>query len=78
MARRLRLAVGQMAVLVAVLFGESAGYGPAALTAAVLRPDMFRITVETAAFEADGRASRPRGPWRTQRMGCDGSAGGPA
>lgn len=47
-ARKLRLAAGQMAVLVTVLFGQEAARWPAALTAAVLRPDMFRIVMETA------------------------------
>jgi len=46
-ARKLRLAVGQMAVLVTVLFGQGAARRPVALTAAVLRPDMFRIVLET-------------------------------
>ena len=46
-ARKLRLAAGQMAVLVTVLFGQGAARWPAALTAAVLRPDMFRIVMET-------------------------------
>lgn len=55
-ARKLRLTAGQMAVLVTVLFGDGSGHGPTALTTAVLRPDMFRITVETATPEAGGRS----------------------
>lgn len=47
-ARRLGLAPSQMAVLVTTRFGKR----PAALTAAVLRPDMFRVTVDTANAEA--------------------------
>jgi len=47
-ARRLRLRPGQMAVLVTVIFADAAGGRPAALTAAMLRPDMFRITVQAA------------------------------
>jgi hypothetical protein len=47
-ARKLRLTAGQMAVLVTVLFGQGARQRPAALTAAVLRPDMFRIAMEAA------------------------------
>jgi hypothetical protein len=46
-ARKLRLAPGQMAVLVTVRFGQGARRRPAALTTAVLRPDMFRIVMET-------------------------------
>jgi hypothetical protein len=69
--RRLRLATDQMAVLVTVLFGDDPGDGPAALTAAVLRPDMFRITVETPPPWTSGASSRAAwslatvddGPW---------------
>ncbi len=57
-ARRLRLAPAQMAVLVTALFGDGAGRRPAALTAAVLRPDMFRITVVAAAPEEGGQSLR--------------------
>jgi len=56
-ARKLHLARGQLAVLVTVLFGK-AGYSPSALTAAVLRPDMFRIILETGQPEPEG-GSRP-------------------
>ena len=60
--RKLRLAAGQLAVLVTVLFsdgalgdgafaggacGDGTGSWPAALTTAALRPDMFRITLAT-------------------------------
>lgn len=51
-ARRLHLAASQMAVLVTALFGDQPGRCPAALTSTVLRPDMFRITVDTTAAEA--------------------------
>jgi DNA-binding GntR family transcriptional regulator len=54
-ARRLGLAPGQMAVLVTALFGNRPGHRPAALTVAVLRPDMFRITVDTATQDAGGQ-----------------------
>lgn len=53
-ARQLGLAPGQMAVLITALFTERAGHHPAALTAAVLRPDMFRITLDTATVEPGG------------------------
>ena len=46
-ARSLRLAVGQPATTVTIRFeGDPAG-GPVALTVAVLRPDLFRIVVES-------------------------------
>ena len=57
LVRKLRLAAGQLAVLVTVLFedgacedgvlGDGTGRWPVALTTAVLRPDMFRITIAT-------------------------------
>jgi hypothetical protein len=53
-ARRLRLRTGQMAVLVTVLSGFRGGRGPATLTAAVLRPDMFRVTVQSAPSAPSG------------------------
>jgi hypothetical protein len=52
LVRKLRLAPGQLAVLVSVLFGDGTGRRPAALTTAVLRPDMFRITIATGQPEA--------------------------
>jgi hypothetical protein len=56
-ARKLRLAAGQMAVLVTALLGDGTGAvvgpGPAALSVSVLRPDMFRITLATGPREAD-------------------------
>jgi len=52
-ARRLRLAAGQLAVLVSVVFGRGRGHRPAALTITVLRPDMFRVIVETVPSGAD-------------------------
>jgi hypothetical protein len=47
-ARRLRLSAGQPAVLVTVRFDEPATARPVALTVAVLRPELFRIVVQTA------------------------------
>ncbi|WP_300603745.1 hypothetical protein [Trebonia sp.] len=61
-ARRLRLPTGQLAVLVTVMFGYGSGQWPAAMTAAVLRPDMFRIVVDTAPpgdQPSQPRAARP-------------------
>lgn len=46
-ARRLRLRPGQLAVLVTVLSRRGAT-GPAGLTATVLRPDMFAVSLVTA------------------------------
>jgi UTRA domain-containing protein len=53
-ARSLRLSAGQPAAIVTVRFDEPAGGRPAALTVAVLRPDMFRIVVETTASPLPG------------------------
>ena len=46
-ARSLRLMPGQPAILVTVRFDELDTGRPAALTVAVLRPDMFRVVVQT-------------------------------
>jgi energy-coupling factor transporter ATP-binding protein EcfA2 len=46
-AKRLRLAPGQPAFLVTVRFHEVRLARPRAVTAAALRPDMFRITLES-------------------------------
>jgi DNA-binding GntR family transcriptional regulator len=54
-ARSLRLAVGQPAALVCVRFDEP-GHNPVAVTLAVLRPEEFRIVIESAgAPVADGQ-----------------------
>jgi hypothetical protein len=46
-ARSLRLAAGQPAALVTVRFDDPEAGRPVALTVAVLRPDLFRIVVES-------------------------------
>jgi DNA-binding GntR family transcriptional regulator len=46
-ARSLRLTAGQPALMITVLFAGPAGGQPVALTIAVLRPDMFRLIVQT-------------------------------
>jgi DNA-binding GntR family transcriptional regulator len=46
-ARSLRLAVGQPATTVTIRFEDDPGGRPVALTVAVLRPDLFRIVVES-------------------------------
>ncbi len=48
LARRLRLAGGQPAALVTTRFDDLEKPRPVALTIAVLRPDLFRIVVQTA------------------------------
>ena len=47
-ARSLRLSAGQSAAKVTVRFDDPAIGGPTALTVAVLRPELFRIVVQTA------------------------------
>jgi hypothetical protein len=46
-ARSLRLSAGQPAALVTVRFDDPEAGRPVALTIAVLRPDLFRIVVES-------------------------------
>jgi GntR family transcriptional regulator len=47
-ARSLRLAPGQPVITVTVRFDDSATGSPAALTVVILRPELFRVTIETA------------------------------
>ena len=56
-ARSLRLSAGQSAAMITVRFDEPAGGRAAALTVAVLRPDMFRIVVESPASGSPGRTA---------------------
>jgi len=60
LTRKLRLAAGQLAVLLTVLSGDGEEGHPAALTSAVLRPDMFRVTV---AAGPPGPNGRPLAAW---------------
>jgi DNA-binding GntR family transcriptional regulator len=46
-ARSLRLTAGQPALMITVRFADSGTDRPVALTIAVLRPDMFRVIVQT-------------------------------
>jgi hypothetical protein len=63
-ARSLRLTAGQPAAMVTVRFDDPATGRPAALTVAVLRPDLFRIVVQTAeAPLPDGREGSLPGAW---------------
>jgi hypothetical protein len=48
-ARGLRLRAGQPAALVTVRFDDPAGGRPVALTVAALRPDLFRIVIDSPA-----------------------------
>jgi hypothetical protein len=53
-ARSLRLSAGQPAAKVTVRFDDPAADRPAALTVAVLRPELFRIVVQTAETPVPG------------------------
>jgi hypothetical protein len=53
-ARRLRLNPGQMALILTMLSSDTPGRQPSALTITVLRPDLFRITLETPQSGLDG------------------------
>ncbi len=63
-ARSLRLTAGQLATIVTVRF-DDVDYGrPMALTVAVLRPDMFRVVVQTPLPpRPDGNAGSLAGSW---------------
>jgi len=63
-ARSLRLTAGQPAVMVTVRFDELDTGRPVALTIAVLRPDMFRVVVETPRPPLpDGSSGNLSGSW---------------
>ena len=63
-ARSLRLSTGQSAAVVTVRFDDPAEGRPAALTVTVLRPDLFRIVVESpAGLDADGSEGSFPGAW---------------
>jgi len=70
-ARSLRLAAGEPAVNVTVRFDDVAAGIPIALTTAVLRPEMFRVVIESPdapraaaiAADDDGAWSRAAGDW---------------
>jgi hypothetical protein len=53
-ARRLRLNPGQMALIVTMLFRDGPDHQPTALTVTVLRPDLFRVRLETPQAGLDG------------------------
>ena len=58
-ARRLRMRPGQLALLVTVLSRQGSGSGPAGLTATVLRPDMFTVSLGTARPAPDSNGTDP-------------------
>jgi DNA-binding GntR family transcriptional regulator len=63
-ARSLRLTAGQPALMVTVRFDDPATDRPVALTIAVLRPDMFRVVVQTPRPPLpDGTAGNLSGSW---------------
>jgi DNA-binding GntR family transcriptional regulator len=71
-ARSLRLSAGQPALMITVRFAEPESDRPVALTIAVLRPDMFRLIVQTPqaplpATEAGGSGA----PWAHTAEGWD-------
>jgi hypothetical protein len=71
-ARSLRLSAGQPAAKVTVRFDEPATDRPAALTVAVLRPELFRIVVQTAeAPVPGGEAGSVPGAWARTIEGID-------
>jgi DNA-binding GntR family transcriptional regulator len=63
-ARSLRLTAGQPAIMVTVRFDELDTGRPVALTIAVLRPDMFRVVVQTPQPPLpDGSSGNSSGSW---------------
>ena len=63
-ARSLRLTPGQPAVMVTVRFDDTDSGRPVALSVAVLRPDMFRVVVQTEQPPLpDETAGNPSGSW---------------
>jgi DNA-binding GntR family transcriptional regulator len=63
-ARSLRLTAGQPAVIVTVRFDELDTGRPVALTIAVLRPDMFRVVVQSPQPPLpDGAGGNLQGSW---------------
>ena len=71
-ARSLRLAAGQSAAKVTVRFDDPASGLAAPLTVAVLRPELFRIVVQTAEVPLPGgEAVSVPGAWARTTEGCD-------
>jgi hypothetical protein len=71
-ARSLRLSAGEPAAKVTVRFDDPATDRPAALTVAVLRPELFRIVVQTAEGPVPGgEAASVPGAWARTIEGWD-------
>jgi hypothetical protein len=70
-ARSLRLSAGQPAAKVTVRFDDPVTGRPAALTIAVLRPELFRIVVQSAEAPLPGEAGGVPGPWARTTEGWD-------
>jgi hypothetical protein len=71
-ARSLRLSAGQSAAKVTVRFDDRATGRPAALTVAVLRPELFRIVVQTAEMPLPAdEAGSAAGTWAHTTGGSD-------
>ena len=70
-ARSLRLSAGQPAAKVTIRFDDPAAGRPAALTVAVLRPELFRIVVQTAEAPLPGEAGGDPGAWARTTEGWD-------
>jgi len=68
-ARSLRLSAGQPAAKVTVRFDDPATGRPAALTVAVLRPELFRIVVQTAEAPLPGEAGGVPEGWARSTEG---------
>jgi hypothetical protein len=62
-ARSLRLSAGQPAAKVTVRFDDPVTGRPAALTVTVLRPELFRIVVQTAEVPLHDQAGSDPGAW---------------
>jgi DNA-binding GntR family transcriptional regulator len=60
-ARGLRLAAGQPAVMVTVRFDDPQTRAPVALTVAALRADLFRIVIESPSAGSDTDSDSPAG-----------------
>ena len=71
-ARSLRLSAGEPAAKVTIRFDDPATDRPAALTVAVLRPELFRIVVQTTeAPVPGGEAAGVPGAWARTIEGWD-------
>ncbi|HEY2551898.1 MAG TPA: hypothetical protein VGI64_15105 [Streptosporangiaceae bacterium] len=63
-ARSLRLSAGQPAMMVTLRFDDPQASRPVALTVAVLRPDMFRVVIQSAQQPLpDGEDGQLSGTW---------------